>query len=123
VARHILAKALGSWSVAVVLATGCAACAMVATAAVSVLSDEQLIEEPDDCSFAARARRGGGGGMRAVRAVDAEAVESVPFPDTCYVREMQHQESRLLESLGTFRQWFPTLRPLHETVELPDNFI
>lgn len=120
-ARHILAKALGSWSAAVVLATGCAACAMVATAAVSVLADEQIIEESHDCSFAARARRGGG--MRAVRAADAEAVEPVPFPDTCYVREVQHHDSRLLETLGMFREWFPTLRPLHETVELPDNFI
>lgn len=116
--RFALTESIGSWSVAVVLATGCASFAMVTTAAVSVLTSDQVAAAEDLYG----ARICGRSGKRAVRAVDAQA-GPVPFPDTCSVTYVPSFDTPLLEALQAVRCLLPTVRPLHEAIELPDNFI
>jgi hypothetical protein len=118
----MLSNSLGSWSMSVMLATSAAALAMAATAAVSVLGDEQWSAGEGVCL--ARPRMG----MRAVRAAESQAVEgraAEPFPDACVVREIPREEAPLLDAGESIRRWRPAvrLRPLHEAVEVPENFV
>ena len=112
-ARIYVTRLLGSWSAAVIMATGCASVAVVATAAVSVLADADVQSELTQSDRGACSR----GGKRAVRAVDAGGQQ---FPDTCAVKYLPLLDSPLLEAA---RGLVPSVRPLHEAFEVPESFI
>lgn len=104
----------------VVLATGAAAFAMAATAAVSVLADERMAAVEGGYRQPLRM------GKHSVRAEGTEVVEAcmaVPFPDACVVREVPREELPLMKAAESIKRWVPKVRPLHEAVEVPENFV
>lgn len=102
----------GSLPSAVMLATLAAAAAMLTTAAVSVLASDRVAAAAD-----LYGRRPPHWGKRCEPAA--------AFPDACVVRRAATIDVPLLQATPTVWQWAPSprIRPLHEAIEVPEDFI
>ncbi|HYD02447.1 MAG TPA: hypothetical protein VEB22_14565 [Phycisphaerales bacterium] len=111
--RAPLTWTVGSWPLAVVIATVAAAVAMTTTAGVSVLASDR-VEAAGDLYGKPAPRRGG---MRAVRAEPAPDATLVTFVPTITLL------SEELRAMSRPVFWSLPVHPLHEADEVPESFI